>query len=154
MSVLDVEYKIRKIIEKVDWLVEHCAETFMAYQEHDNNFQVDDVNSLLYEGYIDKLEDLFETGDYGLSLKFDEGIYHRKIEYEHTERNTITINLYECEDDSCSVIDSLYPFQDLCRITDEDRLKYLGLFEQKLEEIKTYYEDNKYPQYKLSDFCS
>jgi len=63
--------------------------------------------------------------------------------------------LYECEgEDSCRVIDSLDPLQDWCGITDEKRLEYLELFEEKLNEIKTYYQDDKYPQAKLSDFCS
>ncbi len=160
MSVLErkdpVEYKIREIIKKVDWLAKNCPETIVAYQKHDSNFKVEDINSLLYEGDIKKLEELFETGAYGLILKLgDDKIDYKKIGYTHSKRGGVTINLYECEsDDSCSVIDSLDPLQDWCRITDEERLKYLGLFEEKLNEIKTSYRDDKYPQPGLSYFCS
>ncbi len=155
MSILErknpIEYKIREIIKKVDWLTENCPETIVAYQKYDSNFRVVDINGLFYEGDIEKLEELFETGDYGLSLKLDGGnINYKKIEYKHTKRNTITINLYECEgEDSCRVIDSLDPLKDLCKITDEERLEYLGLFEEKLNEIKTSYYDDRYPQAKL-----
>ena len=159
MTVLErknpIEYRIREIIKKIDWLAQNCPETLVEYQGQDSNFQVEDFNSLLYEGDIEKLEELFKTGDYGFSLKLDNGVYYKKIEYKHTKRNTIGIILYECEgEDSCKVIDSLDPLQDWCGITDEKRLEYLELFEEKLNEIKTYYQDDKYPQAKLSDFCS